>query len=76
LRSVGWYQRGKELEVENMNMEEERWIIDASELIKILREEIKTYETHGRKTIKERATLMLVISIIKDMEKQEGGESR
>jgi hypothetical protein len=54
-----------------MNMEEERWIIDASELIKILREEIKTYETQGRKTIKERATLMLVISIIKDMEKQE-----
>jgi hypothetical protein len=54
-----------------MNMEEERWTIDASELIKILREEIKTYETRGRKTIKERATLMLVISIIKDMEKQE-----
>lgn len=52
-------------------MKEERWLIDASELIKTLREEIKTNETQGRKTIKERATLMLVISIIKDMKNHE-----
>lgn len=46
-------------------------LIDADKLIKMLKEEIEDLSKQGNKTIKERATLFLVISYIKDLKNHE-----
>ena len=48
-------------------MATEKRLIDADELVELLKKEIEIFSKQGKRTIKERAVLMLVISYIKDM---------
>ena len=48
-------------------METPECLIDADELVELLKKEIEIFSKQGKRTIKERTALLLVISYIKDM---------